>query len=120
MFWCRNMEFPYKFSRKVPDVTKIRSASAALLHRDGRTDMTKLTVAVSERTAPDDTVSLRTDCAHAQIEAAVVLLVNLIVMEVPLVLRRRTRLATAVVVALCGCGAQFGVRVLLRWRATAL
>jgi hypothetical protein len=66
------------------------------------------------------TVQSRTDSAHAQIEAAVVLLVNLIVMWVPLVLRRRTRIATAVVVAFCSCGTQFGVRVLLWWRATAL
>jgi len=71
-------------------------------------------------TARVDTARLLTDSAHAQIEAAIVLLGNLIVMWIPLVLRRRARLATAMVVALGGRGTQFGVRVLLRWRATAL
>ena len=111
-------------SLPLSNFTKIHPVAVALLHTgqtDGHEEANSRFQQVT-RTRLTNTVRWRhTDSTHAQIEAAVVLLlVNLIVMWVPLVLRRRSRLATAVVVALCGCRAQLGVRVLLRCGAATL
>lgn len=62
-----------------------------------------------------------TNGTHAQVEAAIVLLlVNLLVVRVALTLRLRPRFCAAVVLALCRRGAQLGVRMLLRDRTAAL